>query len=285
VAAPPAPGRGAPAPVALAALPADATVNLPARRGVALATLPQIQRKIAVVIGIDQYRDSRIPRLSNAVKDARAVATALETRLGYETLVLENASRATIFRTLNQLAGAVGPADSVVLYYAGHGERVEKSGLGFWQPADADASRPETWIANADIDRVLRRLPASQVAMISDSCFSGGLVGGEPIRGVSAAQDPAGLLGRRAAVVMTSGGNEPVFDSGQNGHSPFAWSLMQSMQQVGGWKPGSSVFEQVRFAVARKLPQRPQYGAARDAGHEAGADYLFEQRQLQAPVK
>jgi hypothetical protein len=59
---------------------------------------------------------------------------------------------------------------------------------------------------------------------------------------------------------------------------------MQSLNQVGnqavGWKPGSSVFEQVRFAVARKLPQRPQYGASSGGGHEQGADYLFEQRQL-----
>ena len=127
----------------------------------------------------------------------------------------------------------VGPADSVVVYDAGHDEWAEKSGLGYRQPADADASRADTWISNADIDRVLRQLPASQVALISDSCFfSGSLVSGERICGATAPQDPAALLGRRAAVVMTSGGNEPVFDSGKNGHSPFAWSLVQSLQQV-----------------------------------------------------
>jgi hypothetical protein len=267
------------------ALPPDLSVQLPAPRSVAHATLPQIQRKIAVVIGIDQYRDSRIPRLNNAVADVRAVAAELQSRLGYETLVLENAGRATIFRALNELVGQVGPSDSVVLYYAGHGERSDKTGLGYWLPADADPDHASTWIANTDIDRVLRRLPASQLAMISDSCFSGGLVTGERIRGVNANQDPTELLSRRAAVVMTSGGNEPVFDSGQGGHSPFAYNLMKSLQQLGGWKPGSSLFEQVRFAVARKLPQRPQYGAAPEAGHQAGADYVFEQRQLQAPEK
>ena len=179
----------------------------------------------------------------------------------------------------------VGPADSVVVYDAGHDEWAEKSGLGYRQPADADASRADTWISNADIDRVLRQLPASQVALISDSCYSGSLVTGERIRGATAPQDPAALLGRRAAVVMTSGGNEPVFDSGKNGHSPFAWSLMQSLQQVSTWKAGSSVFEQVRFAVARQLPQRPQYAAAPNAGHQSGTDFVFEQRQLEGVVK
>jgi filamentous hemagglutinin family protein len=280
VAAAPVRPPAAPAALRVQPLPADLQVNLPSRRNVARAAVPQIQRKIAVLIGIDRYLDDRIPKLGNAVSDARAVAATLSDKLGYETVVLENAGKATIFRTLNQLAAQVGPADSVVVYYAGHGERVEKTGLGYWQPADADASRPETWISNADIDRLLRQLPAQQLAMVSDSCFSGSLVSGERIRGVAGGPDASGLLGKRAVVVMTSGGNEPVFDSGLNGHSPFAWNLMQSLGQVGTWKAGSSVFEQVRFAVARKLPQRPQYGASSGGGHEAGADYLFEQREL-----
>jgi len=278
-----APVRAATAPATLRVqpMPADLTVNLPARRNVARASVPQIQRKIAVLIGVDNYADGRIPKLGNAVKDVRAVSTTLAQSLGYETVVLENPGKATIFRALNQLAAQVGPNDSVVVYYAGHGERVEKTGLGYWQPADADASRPETWISNADIDRLLRQLPAQQLAMVSDSCYSGSLVSGDRIRGVATTPDASGLLGKRAVVVMTSGGNEPVFDAGSNGHSPFAWNLMQSLQQVGTWKPGSNLFEQVRFAVARKLPQRPQYGASRGGGHEAGADYLFEQRQLE----
>lgn len=296
VAPPPAVAAASPAPAPVAAAPAAAgpvtitpvQANVPgarllSARVVKSAALPQIRRKIAVLVGIDQYSDARIPRLSNAVGDARAVAQSLETNLGYETLVLENPSRAMLYQTLNQLQFTVGPEDSVVLYYAGHGELVEKTGQGYWQAADADASRPETWISNADIGKLLRQLPAQQVAMISDSCFSGSLVSGERIRGINT-QDANALLAHRAAVVMSSGGNEPVFDSGKNGHSPFAWSLMQTLGQVSSWKPGSSLFEQIRFQVARQLPQRPQYGAARDGGHEAGADYLFEQRRLEEKI-
>jgi hypothetical protein len=84
---------------------------------------------------------------------------------------------------------------------------------------------------------------------------------------------------------MSSGGNEPVFDSGKNGHSPFAWSLMSSLGDLSSWQPGGNVFERVRFAVARELPQRPQYGAYAAAGHRAGGDYLFERRQLAAGLQ
>ena len=79
---------------------------------------------------------------------------------------------------------------------------------------------------------------------------------------------------------MSSGGNEPVFDSGKNGHSPFAWSFMRELEKVTTWRPGSNVFEQVRFNVAKQVPQRPQYGASRLDGHQSGHDYMFEQRQL-----
>jgi uncharacterized caspase-like protein len=251
------------------------------QRRVRLAAVPEIQRKVAVLIGNDRYTDTRIPTLDNAANDARAVGATLQNALGYETLVLENATRAEILRTLNRLALQLEPQDSLIIYYAGHGEVVEATGQGYWQPVDAVATNPETWISNNDIGRLLAQFAPNQVALVSDSCFSGSLLGDERIRGISINSNPQELLQRRAAVVMTSGGNEPVFDAGRNGHSPFAWNLMRTIEQVPNWRPGSDVFERVRFNVARELPQRPQYGASLVGGHVAGADYLFEQRQLE----
>ena len=264
-----------------AAAPPVVAVSLPSQRVVRQASLPQIQRKIAVVIGNDNFEDKRIPKLDNARADAEAIAKVLGDELGYETLVIRDGTREVILATLNRLALQVKPNDSVVVYYAGHGELVEKTGLGYWQPANADATRPQTWISNDDIGKLLGQMGASQVALISDSCFSGSLLTDDRIRALGQTVDPTILLNRRAAVVMSSGGNEPVADAGKNGHSSFAWNLMRSLEKVTTWRPGGNVFEQVRFAVARELPQRPRYGAARLARHEAGSDYLFEQRRLE----
>ena len=285
VAAPAAPAAAAAStpPNAPAASPLPGILDplLPQRSRVRTAALPDIQRKVAVLIGIDNYADSRIPALKNAAKDAAAVAQTLETSLGYETLVLRNANKAEILGALNRLATQLEPQDSVIIYYAGHGELIEETGQGYWQPADADATRPETWISNNDIGRLMGLFAAKQVAMVSDSCFAGSLLGKDRIRGINANADPKQLLQSRAAVVMTSGGNEPVFDSGRDGHSPFAWNLMRTLEKVSSWRPGSNLFETVRFAVAKELPQRPQYGASRQGRHEAGADYLFEERKLE----
>ena len=278
----PAPGA-APAPAVIAAqtvapLPEPAFVPLFGQRRVRSAALPTISRKIAVLIGQSQYADKSIPSLANAGTDAHAVAKTLSSQLGYETLVLDNPSKEQMIATLNRLALETGEQESVVIYYAGHGAQVDASGQGYWLPANADASQAKTWLSNADIGRLVQQIGARQVALISDSCYSGALVGGPKIRGGSGAVDPAELLSHRATVVMSSGGNEPVFDAGREGHSLFAWSLMRNLEQVTEWQLGGNMFERIRFTVARELPQRPQYGAA--AGSTAGGDYFFEFRQL-----
>jgi hypothetical protein len=250
-------------------------------RRVINASLPQIQRKVAVVIGVDRYDDPTIPALANAVGDARAIGKVLESQLGYETVVLENATKKAVVAALNGLAVELGPKDSVILYYAGHGELVESTKLGYWQLSDSDPKRPETWLSNADIGRMVAQVEASQVALISDSCYSGSLVTDQRIRAASGAVDPEQVLARKSVVVMSSGGNEPVADAGKQGHSPFAFSLINNFRQLSAWQPGGNVFERVRFAVAKELPQRPQYGAFAAGGYQGG-DYLFEQRQLEA---
>ena len=258
------------------------TAALTTKRRVKRAALPQIERKVAVMIGINDYADSGIPQLSNAVADSQAVGRLFGESFGYETVLLDNASKPSVVAALNQLALELGPRDSVVIYYAGHGEVVPSTGLGYWQLSDSDAKRPETWLSNADISRMIGQFGALQVALISDSCYSGSLVSEQRIRAAPGTVDPQAVLAKKSVVVMSSGGNEPVFDDGRDGHSLFAWNFMNSLKQIPSWQMGGNLFERVRFAVAKELPQRPQYGSSSAAGHQLGGDYLFEQRQLEA---
>jgi Caspase domain/YDG domain len=274
-----APAAGLPRPSAASAVLQELLKAPPVRA----AALPQIQRKLAVVIGIDNYADKQIPSLDGARRDAEGVANVLSTALGYETALVLDGSREAILRRLNRLVLQAGPEDSVVIYYAGHGDVVDKTKQGYWIPANARIDDPRTWISNNDIGRVIGRIPSRQVALISDSCFSGSLVGGPGIAAAAVTADPLALLRRRAAVVMTSGGNEPVADTGKDGHSVFTYNLMRSLQGLDSWRPGNNVFASVSAAVARALPQRPRYAAVMMGRHEAGTDYLFELRQL-APL-
>jgi hypothetical protein len=185
-AAPPVVAIARPAPpLAATAIPA---VSLPARRPVKSASVPQIQRKLALVIGIDDYADDAHPALDNAVSDAQAVARCWRrsARLRDGGGAQPAASRPSFSastgwrrRSGPQRFGGASTTPATANWS-------RRPGLGYWQPANADASRPETWISNSDIgNRCWPSISASQVALISDSCFSGSLVSDERIRGIN----------------------------------------------------------------------------------------------------
>jgi len=246
-----------------------------------IAILPQIERKVVVLFGVDQYADKTIPSLENTISDAEAVGQLFSEKLGYEVHVVKNATKADIIQTLNQLSIEMEVNDSVVIYYAGHGYINEKTGNGYWIPSDASAKNPASWISNASISEMLTNIRSKQMVMISDSCYSGAFTKEQKLETNSQNVTPEDILHKRSVVVMSSGGEEPVADEGRGGHSIFAWFLMQALRNVDNWKVGANIFKQVQRDVKNSFPQTPQYGAATSAGHEKGGDYLFEFRQLE----
>jgi filamentous hemagglutinin family protein len=243
----------------------------------ASAALPQIERKIAVMFGVNDYADTKIPRLENAVPDVEAVSKIFAEKLGYEVRVVRNAKKDEIIRALNELSAQINPSDSVVVYYAGHGLSLEKNGAGYWIPSDAPANDPSRWISNSDIAKLLAGNRSRQMAVISDSCYSGAFAR-EGMTSVGRDVTPEEVLTKRSVVVLSSGGDEPVSDEGKEGHSIFAWNLMKAMNSVQNWRPGSTIFNEVQLSVKKEFPQTPRYGSVTSAGHQQGGDYLFEQR-------
>jgi uncharacterized caspase-like protein len=239
-----------------------------------------VNKRVALVIGVNQYQDKSIPQLLSATPDAQTFAKLLETEFGYQTNVLIDPSKQSIVKALNQATRDLGENDSVVIYYAGHGELIEKTGLGYWIPADAKSSDPKGWISNTDIQSWLTQVRAKQVVLIADSCYSGTFAGRTPVGDTShLVERPEALRNQRSVTTMSSGSDEPVADTGNDGHSVFAWSLIKRMAALQQWEPGSKVFEHVQTQVERELPQSPQYGAVVDAGHKLGADFLFEKQK------
>jgi filamentous hemagglutinin family protein len=243
-----------------------------------VASVPKIARKLALVIGINQYDDKRIPQLVGALPDAVAVNEHLQEELGYDVVMLSNPSKSELFAALNGLAAGLAESDSLLVYYAGHGEMVESTGMGYWIPSDGSADNPKGWVSNSDINKVLARAKSRQMAVIADSCYSGRFTAESKLGENQVAKTIDDLLLKRAVTMMSSGGDEPVADTGKEGHSVFAWNLMQKIREVSSWSSGGDVFATVRTAVESELPQTPQYGASVVAGHEAGADFLFERR-------
>lgn len=240
------------------------------------AAAPDAGRRFALLIGNNHYAHP-IPPLETPIADVGRVARVLETHFGFETRLIKDAGQARIVAALNQLATEIRPEDRVLLFYAGHGYLMDDIRMGFWIPVDASVKTAKGWISNGDISKLLAAIPARQLILISDSCFSGTLTREQKVSDEQTAQ-PEQILQRRSVVVLSSGDDEPVSDEGKEGHSIFAWNLIRTLEATGHLTPGVRVWHSVHADVTKDYPQEPQYGAVISAGHTTGGDFLFQPR-------
>ena len=148
--------------------------------------------------------------------------------------------------------------------------------MGYWIPVDGSTKSPANWISNTDISKFLKNILAKQLIMISDSCFSGSLTREEKMSTFAGKVDRNKIMDKRSVLAMSSGGEEPVSDEGKEGHSIFAWSLLNVIKTSVASTPGVQIFQVVKGNVVKDYPQEPQYGAVLSAGHMEGGEYLFE---------
>ena len=136
-----------------------------------------------------------------------------------------------------------------------------------------DRSDPTNWVGNADITGAVRAMSAKHVLVMADSCYSGSLT-----RGIKVALRSDDYLQRmslkKARTVLTSGGLEPVEDSGGGDHSAFAKAFLDVLTENKGVLDGHRLFTLMRRPVMVNSDQTPEYGDIRKAGHDGG-DFLF----------
>ncbi|CAK0776483.1 hypothetical protein CCP2SC5_730002 [Azospirillaceae bacterium] len=233
-------------------------------------------RRVAVMFGNQAYQDTRISSLDTPLQDVSALTNALQNKLGYDVVSLPNPTRAQIAANLQNLIQTIGPNDQVIIYYAGHGVVNPTTGTGYWLPTDATVDSTENWISNQDVARVLNRLQARQIMLISDSCYSGAFITGKADGG--GVTDPNELAEMRSVIAISAGGLEPVADG--EDHSPFARALISQINSVGEGQAafGRDVFQGVQKGVEQESPQSPNYGSVALSGQDPGADFVFDAR-------
>jgi len=213
------------------------------------------------VVGINGYREH--PPLSNAVNDAREILDAfeqLEFKRIADPLYDDSATRAALFDLIPDLKSKLRPADSLVLFFAGHGFNTTDQidvGLalrkGYLLPVDA-GQRPCTWLDLADWLSHVVRLRARHILVILDSCYSGiALERDVQFRGVGVAPVAEGTPPRMRSsrrVLTSARDNETAFDNGGPvpGHSLFAGCLLEAVR--GGMFARTGEPETTGFALA-----------------------------------
>ena len=230
----------------------------------------------ALIIGNQSYRHFKA--LATPLEDARALAAMLDQDYGFaDVRLVLDATRTDMLNAFDDALRKLGPADNLLIYYAGHGVLDRGSERGYWLPVDAETDRRANWLSNADITDTLKSTRAKHVMVVADSCYSGSLVRSVNIVPTSDA-DLRRLTRAKARTVMTSGGLEPVADSGGGRHSVFAKAFLDGLRANDGVIDGAKLFAGLRRKVLLNADQTPQYADIRLAGHDGG-DFLFVRKR------
>ncbi|HNV84124.1 MAG TPA: caspase family protein [Arenimonas sp.] len=245
----------------------------------------KLGRYFAVIIGNNTYRDAQYPSLKSAVSDATAVSNVLQKRYGYQTTLVLNASRLEMLTALSSMRDKMKPEDNLLVYYAGHGELSGNGATGYWVPTDGAANNAKSWISNAAISDILNTMPAKHIMVVADSCYSGSMTRAA-VPNLAAASTPdkwnayvKTMASGRSRTALTSGGVQPVPDTGSGNHSYFARAFLNVLQDNNRLMEAQRLYREVSTSLALNsinspIPQNPQYAPIRYAGHESG-DFFF----------
>lgn len=193
----------------------------------------------AVVIGIEQYRQ-QLPRADFAARDAQITRDYLTRVMGYQDenvalLVNERATKTDMEKYVEHwLANRVEKDASVFVYFSGHGAPNPKTGDAYLVPYDGDPAFVEaTGYPLKRLYENLGKLPAKEIVVMLDSCFSG--AGGRSViakgmRPMMLSMDNPVLAGGKMVVLAASSGAQVSSTYDQKGHGLLTYYFLKGLQ-------------------------------------------------------
>ena len=239
----------------------------------------------ALLLGINDYSASRLPvqrgaiplrnwsDLDGAVHDVQTMRDLLVALHGFGkegivALTDQEATRETILRSLEQLAGETKKGDVVLFYFSGHGSQVRNSLSNEADRLDeslvpADSRRGAGDIRDKELQPFFNRIldRGASLTVILDACHSGsgarsGLDSGLRQRGIDV--DPRDVRDgsggarpeERGALVLSAAEDfDLAFEiRDENGliRGAFTWALARAMRDADAGEPASDTFLRAR---------------------------------------
>ena len=217
-----------------AKLPSDVDVNIPIGS--------KKNDMFAVIISNEKYSEENIPKVENARNDGRMFKEYCSKTLGLPNKNIRYVENGT----LNQMRSAVNWVSDIVkayngkanilFYYAGHGIPDENNSSSYLLPADGFSSDVRSAYPLHELYAQLGNLPAKQITMFLDACFSGAQRNGQMLssaRGVAikAKQETAN---GNLVVLTAAQGDETAYSYEWKKHGLFTYFLLKKMQETDG---------------------------------------------------
>jgi uncharacterized caspase-like protein len=250
-----------------------------------------ISKKWALVVGIDEFQDKRIPRLNYAVKDSKDFVDFLEDAHGgrfepSHILHLENegATLKGIKEEFGKLRVKAKPDDLIVLYLSSHGSPRyrDPNGVSYIITYDTDLQDSATLYASSLqmidlVQEINREIKARHVVLILDTCYSGDALttpnkaaedsGSRGLPAIGTSDPPLNApasssfsvafenlkIGYGRAVITASRANELSWESAELQNGYFTHYLLEVLRETHGVERLDQVFSQVRTRVSSRV--------------------------------
>lgn len=214
--------------------PAREDIDIPPRKSIT----PR-KNAYAIVIGIEQYRQ-KLPKADFAVNDAKLMSEYLSRVMGYPEenvvmLINEYATKSDFEKYFEQWLINHAEKDSTIfIYFSGHGAPNPRTGDAYLVPYDADPSFiAQTGYPLKKLYDTLGKLPAKEIIVVLDSCFSG--AGGRSVLAKGARPLVMNLQGsmalpRRMTVLSASSGDQISSTYDEKGHGLFTYFFLKGLK-------------------------------------------------------
>lgn len=194
---------------------------------------------LAVVIGIGSYRETMIPAVKYARRDAEVVAKYFEhlggiPRENIALLTDAHATRGDIEAYLDDwLPKRATPKSRVLVFYAGHGAPEPEGKGAYLVPYEGHPDFTSKMIPLTRVYDALNRLKAREVVVFLDSCFSGASgrsVMQQGIRPLVLTNERQLAVREKPLVMAASSGSEVTSDLDNARHGLFTYYLLKGMR-------------------------------------------------------
>jgi hypothetical protein len=238
-----------------------------------------IGKYYALLIGIQNYKDSRYQKLSEPLNDVKSMYDVLVTNYTFDknnVTVLTDPDRKGIYKALNFYRDSIGPNDNLFVFYAGHGRYEEKPNVGYLIPSDADYTNEADWLSFQEIKKKFEEISARHILMVADACYAGSIFrGGESDTDDAIDEMVLEQLSKKSRSAFTSADLKPVPD-----RSDFLKHLISNLKNNRArFFLSEDLYINTRNSLIRGTSKKDpvKWGVLRDCGDEGG-DFIFIRR-------
>ena len=234
-------------------------------------------KDFALLFAVEDY--DYWDKLRKPIFDAVSIQQDLEQLYGFQTELIQNPTRAGIFKAIRAYAEMdYTDADQLLIFFAGHGYFDDIFDVGYLVAKDTQKPEDDTemlsYVSHSVIHDIVDRINCKHIFLVLDTCYSGTFdrliaMRGQPeaVSKPLSTEDIQRKLEYTTRRYLTSGGKEQVPDD-----SEFVRAFLEALRSKGGLDDILTLDEISSYMEKLVNPKPRASGFGSD---EPGSDFLF----------